>query len=69
MLFKHKLEKRSCLTIKTGYYRLSENLQKTNDRENRPFLDVLNYQMGVFLRQTDNQKKALDFYNVSLKSI
>jgi tetratricopeptide (TPR) repeat protein len=37
------------------------------DRENRPFLDVLNYQMGVFYDKQDNQKKALDFYNTSLK--
>ncbi|PKH66737.1 gliding motility protein [Flavobacterium sp. ALD4] len=37
------------------------------DRENRPFLDVLNYQMGVFYDKQDNQKKALDFYNISLK--
>jgi tetratricopeptide (TPR) repeat protein len=37
------------------------------DRENRPFLDVLNYQMGVFYDKQNNQKKALDFYNTSLK--
>jgi tetratricopeptide (TPR) repeat protein len=37
------------------------------DRENRPFLDVLNHQMGVFYDKQGNQKKALDFYTVSLK--
>jgi hypothetical protein len=36
-------------------YRLSEN--KELPRENRPFLDVLNYQMGVFLRQTKQSEK------------
>ncbi|TDE06772.1 type IX secretion system periplasmic lipoprotein PorW/SprE [Flavobacterium hiemivividum] len=36
------------------------------DRENRPFLDVLNYEMGVFYDKQDNQKKALNFYNFSL---
>ncbi|WP_432222603.1 tetratricopeptide repeat protein [Flavobacterium sp. TMP13] len=36
------------------------------DRENRPFLDVLNYQMGVFYDQTQDQKAALHFYNASL---
>lgn len=37
------------------------------DRENRPFLDVLFYQMGVFYDKNDKQKQALDFYNASLK--
>jgi tetratricopeptide (TPR) repeat protein len=37
------------------------------DRENRPFLDVLNYQMGVFYDKQNNQKKALVFYTTSLK--
>ncbi|WPR72226.1 gliding motility protein [Flavobacterium sp. NG2] len=37
------------------------------DRENRPFLDVLNHQMGIFYDKQDNQKEALHFYNTSLK--
>jgi hypothetical protein len=37
------------------------------DRENRPFLDVLNHQMGVFMINKTNKKKALGFYNTSLK--
>lgn len=37
------------------------------NRENRPFLDVLFYQMGVFYDKNDKQKQALDFYNASLK--
>jgi tetratricopeptide (TPR) repeat protein len=37
------------------------------DRENRPFLDVLNHQMGIFYDKQGNQKKALNFYNASLK--
>jgi hypothetical protein len=54
--------KRSCLTIKRGY-NLSEN--KELMRENRPFLDVLNHQMGVFLRQTKQSEKKPGFYNTS----
>lgn len=38
-----------------------------NDRENRPFLDVLNHQMGLFYDKQDNQKQALWYYNNSLK--
>lgn len=37
------------------------------DRENRPFLDVLNHQMGLFYDKQDNQKVALHYYNTSLK--
>lgn len=37
------------------------------DRENRPYLDVLNYQMGVFYDKKNNQETALKFYNASLK--
>ena len=37
------------------------------DRENRPFLDVLYYQKGVFYDKNNNKKQALQFYNRSLK--
>ena len=37
------------------------------DRENRPFLDVLNHQMGIFYDKQNKEKKALGFYNISLK--
>ena len=37
------------------------------DRENRPFLDVIFYEMGVFYDKNDIQKSALHFYNASLK--
>lgn len=36
------------------------------DRENRPFLDLLNYQMGVFYDTQNKQKQALAYYNTSL---
>lgn len=39
-----------------------------DDRENRPFLDVLYYEMGVFFEKTLDQKSALDFYNSSLNT-
>ncbi|MEO8253983.1 MAG: tetratricopeptide repeat protein [Flavobacterium sp.] len=36
------------------------------DRENRPFLDILNYQTAVFYDKQGNDKSALDYYNNSL---
>ena len=36
------------------------------DRENRPFLDLLNYQMGVFYDQQGKQVQATKYYNQSL---
>lgn len=36
------------------------------DRENRPFLGLLNYQMGVFYDKQNKQKQALSYYNTSL---
>lgn len=38
------------------------------DRENRPFLDVIFYEMGVFYDTNKDQKLAKKFYNASLKS-
>jgi Tetratricopeptide repeat len=38
------------------------------DRENRPFLDVLNHQMGLFYDKNKNYNKAKKFYNASLKA-
>lgn len=38
------------------------------DRENRPYKDLIFYQMGVFYDQKNDSKKALDFYNLSLKT-
>jgi tetratricopeptide (TPR) repeat protein len=37
------------------------------DRENRPFLDLLFYQKGLFYDRKNNQKLALEFYNKSLR--
>lgn len=38
------------------------------DRENRPFLDVLNHQMALFYDKKNNNKKTIDFYNKSLRT-
>lgn len=38
------------------------------DRENRPFLDVIFYEMGVFYGTNKDQKLAKKFYNASLKT-
>ncbi len=38
-----------------------------DDRENRPFLDVIYHQMGVFYDKQNNQESAKEFYNASLK--
>ena len=37
------------------------------DRENRPFLGAIFYEMGVFYDKTNDQKLALKYYNSSLK--
>jgi hypothetical protein len=38
------------------------------DRENRPFLDVLNHQMGVFYDKQNKDKKALGFITLLKKT-
>lgn len=38
------------------------------DRENRPYLDVLNHQMGLFYEKAGDQKKAMAYYNKSLRT-
>jgi hypothetical protein len=50
--------KRSCLTIKIQPP-LLKTIKTDCRQRNRPFLDVLNYQMGVFYDKQNNQKKAL----------
>lgn len=37
------------------------------DRENRPFLDVLNHQMALFYDKQNKPKEAIVFYNKSIK--
>lgn len=37
------------------------------DRENRPYLDVLNHQMALFYDRQNKDKEALSYYNASLK--
>lgn len=39
-----------------------------DDRENRPFKDVIFYEMGVFYDKLNDQDLAKEFYNASLKS-
>lgn len=36
------------------------------DRENRPFMDILNYQMAMFYDKLGNKNRAIQFYNKSL---
>ncbi len=38
------------------------------DRENRPFLGTIYYEMGVFYDKNNDEKLATEFYNASLKS-
>ena len=38
------------------------------DRDNRPFLDVLNHQMGFFYDKSNKQNSAIKYYNKSLKT-
>ena len=37
------------------------------DRENRPYLDMLNHQLGLFYDKSKNIKQAKKYYNASLK--
>ncbi|WP_240034541.1 type IX secretion system periplasmic lipoprotein PorW/SprE [Flavobacterium silvisoli] len=37
------------------------------DRENRPYLDALNHQMGLFYDKQKNYTQAKKYYNISLK--
>lgn len=38
------------------------------DRENRPYLDVLNHQVALFYDKQHNDKEALKYYNKSLRN-
>jgi len=38
------------------------------DRENRPFLDVINHQVGIFYDKKNDHQKAIKYYNASLKT-
>ncbi|MES2240863.1 MAG: tetratricopeptide repeat protein [Bacteroidota bacterium] len=49
------------LAFDKKYHKLLE------DRENRPFLDILNYQMAIFYDKQGKDEKALEYYNASLK--
>jgi tetratricopeptide (TPR) repeat protein len=37
------------------------------DRENRPYLDVINHQVGLFYDKQGNDRKAVEHYNASLR--
>lgn len=37
------------------------------DRENRPYLDVINHQVALFYDKSGNDKEALKYYNASLR--
>jgi hypothetical protein len=39
-----------------------------DDRENRPYMDILDHQMGLFYDKQKNNKKALEHYNYSLRA-
>jgi hypothetical protein len=39
------------------------------DRENRPFLDIIYHEMGVFYEKQNDQILAFEFYNASLKTV
>jgi tetratricopeptide (TPR) repeat protein len=38
------------------------------DRENRPFLDVINHQIGLFYDRQDDDARAIQYYNTSLRA-
>ena len=39
-----------------------------DDRENRPYLDVIYHNIGIFYDNNNDKKMALDFYNASLEA-
>lgn len=39
------------------------------DRENRPYLDILNHQVGIFYDKKERNSPAINYYNRSIKSI
>ena len=46
-----------------------ENYDKLlKDRENRPYLDILNHQMGLFYDRQNKNTQAVAYYNKSLRS-
>lgn len=38
------------------------------DRENRPYLDVINHQVGLFYDKQEDDARAIQYYNTSLRS-
>ncbi|PIQ18440.1 MAG: hypothetical protein COW66_06430 [Flavobacteriaceae bacterium CG18_big_fil_WC_8_21_14_2_50_34_36] len=47
---------------------LQEELEKlAEDRENRPFLDIIYHQTGVFFREKDSINTSIGYYNKSIK--
>jgi hypothetical protein len=50
-----------------GYNRLLKTI-KADCRQRKQTILMLNYQMGVFSTNRNQEKKALDFYNTSLKN-
>jgi tetratricopeptide (TPR) repeat protein len=39
-----------------------------DDRENRPYLDIIYHNIGIFYDNNNDKKMALDFYNASLET-
>ncbi|MFN7043941.1 MAG: tetratricopeptide repeat protein [Flavobacterium sp.] len=39
------------------------------DRENRPYLDILNHQVGIFYDKKNRNQSAKNYYNKSIKSV
>ncbi len=46
---------------------VEESKKIMEDRENRPYLDMIYYNMGIFYDNNDNKELALKYYNASLK--
>ncbi|MFC5682092.1 type IX secretion system periplasmic lipoprotein PorW/SprE [Flavobacterium sp. MAHUQ-51] len=49
------------LAFDEKYHKLLEN------RENRPYLDILNHQMAIFYDKTGKEDKAIEYYTTSLR--
>src|SRR5690606_10932945 len=61
-----KFQNQDVATIDTAQF-TKESLMLLNDRENRPYADVIFHQLGVMNDKVDNFKIAVKNYNQSLK--
>lgn len=65
-----KMRKASFFDTATGDHAAYEKKFKKllKDRENRPFLDIINYRYAEYFKEADNMDKAIGYYNDALRT-